>query len=206
MKMKRIITTILFAFAIFATANTFAANNAEIDKSAPDFTLMDSYGKTHKLSDFIGKTVVLEWVNFDCPFVVKHYSSDNMQNIQKKYTEKGVIWLSICSSAEGKQGHFKNDEINKRIKDRNAKMTHYLIDEDGSIGKLYNAKTTPHMYIIDKNGILIYAGAIDDKKSTDKNDIPNSKNFISVNLDKLLNGEPLDTKTTVPYGCSVKYK
>ncbi len=194
----------LIAIALMFNSQSFA-QQADIDKEAPDFTLKDSYGIIHRLSDYKNQIVVLEWINFDCPFVVKHYSSNNMQSLQKKYTDQDVIWLSICSSAPEKQGNFNNEEINKRIKDQKAKMTAYLIDENGYIGRLYGAKTTPHIYIIDKKGILVYAGAIDDTKSTDKNDIPKSKNYISDTLDKMLNNLPITTKTTVPYGCSVKY-
>ncbi len=204
MKLLKIIA--LITFSVLISINIFAADKAEIDKMAPDFTLKDQFGIAHRLSDYKGQIVVLEWINFDCPFVVKHYSSNNMQNLQKKYTDQDVIWLSICSSAEGKQGHFSNDEIKKRIEDQKAKMSAYLIDESGDVGRMYEAKTTPHIYIVDKNGFLVYAGAIDDTKSTDKNDIPKSKNYVSEVLDNLYNGSPIKTKTTVPYGCSVKYK
>ncbi|GAB1372593.1 hypothetical protein MASR1M45_26550 [Candidatus Kapaibacterium sp.] len=158
------------------------------------------------MQDYRGKTVVLEWINFDCPFVVKHYSSNNMQNLQQEYVEKGVIWLAVCSSAPGKQGHFEKGEILKRISDSKAKMSAYLIDEDGVTGKLYGAKTTPHMYIINNYGNLVYQGAIDDIKSTDVEDIKKSKNYVKNALDLLLNGREAVTSTTTPYGCSVKYK
>lgn len=191
-------------FLVLIHANIIA-QTAELDKKAPDFQLTDSYGKTHKLSDFAGKFVVLEWINFDCPFVVKHYKSENMQKLQKEYTEKGVIWLSICSSNEGKQGHFTSEEINKRIKDNNAKMTAYLIDTDSKVGKMFGAKVTPHMYIINKEGILVYQGAIDNIKSTDVDDIPKSNNYVREVLNALFSGKPITNKSTTPYGCSVKY-
>lgn len=193
------------AFIAIFSINSFA-QSAKLNEQAPDFTLTDSKGKTHKLSDFKGKTVVLEWINFDCPFVVKHYASGNMQKLQKEYTDKGVVWLSICSSTEGKQGNFDNAEINKRIDDQKAKMTAYLIDEDGTVGKMYGAKVTPHMYIIDKSGKLVYQGAIDDIKSTDQEDIKKAKNYVKVGLDEVLSGKSVTDKTTTPYGCSVKYK
>lgn len=196
---------LVLAFIAIFSFNAFA-QSAKLNEQAPDFTLTDSKGKTHKLSDFKGKTVVLEWINFDCPFVVKHYASHNMQKLQKDYTEKGVVWLSICSSTEGKQGHFDNAEINKRIADQKAKMTAYLIDEDGTVGKMYAAKVTPHMYIIDKSGKLVYQGAIDDIKSTDQEDIKKSKNYVKAGLDEVLSGKAVTDKTTTPYGCSVKYK
>jgi glutathione peroxidase-family protein len=128
-----------------------------------------------------------------------------MQSLQEKYTAEGVIWLAICSSAPGKQGNFSPDEINKRSKNHNAKFTAYLIDEDGKVGKMYGAKTTPHIYIIDKDGKLVYAGGIDDKASTDVNDIKTAKNYISTALDEILEGKKVSVQSSTPYGCSVKY-
>ncbi len=199
------LTVSLVAIFAFSVAYAVSPNKAKIGEKAPDFTLTDSHGKSHKLSDFKGKTVVLEWINFDCPFVKKHYDGHNMQSLQKKYTEKGIIWLSICSSAEGKQGDFSNDEINKRIKDKKAAMTAYLLDASGEVGEMYSAKTTPHMYVIDKEGKLVYAGAIDDKKSTDPEDVKTSKNYVAAALDELLAGKKVSKSVTQPYGCSVKY-
>jgi peroxiredoxin len=196
----------LIAIFAFSVAYAVVPGKAKINETAPVFTLKDSNGKEHSLSDFKGKIVVLEWINFDCPFVKKHYDGNNMQSLQKKYTDKGVIWLSICSSAEGQQGNFDNSEINKRIKDKKAAMTAYLIDETGEVGGLYSAKTTPHMYVIDKSGKLVYAGAIDDKKSTDPEDTKNSKNYVAAALDELLAGKAVSEAVTTPYGCSVKYK
>jgi peroxiredoxin len=184
---------------------TVFSQQARLNETAPDFKLKDSNGKEHSLSDFKGKIVVLEWINFECPFVKKHYDSKNMQSLQEKYTAKGVIWLAICSSAPGKQGNFSSEEINKRSKDHNAKFTAYLIDEDGKVGKMYGAKTTPHMFIIDKDGKLVYAGGIDDKASTDVEDVKTAKNYVSAALDELLNGKQVTTQSSTPYGCSVKY-
>lgn len=181
------------------------AQEAKIGTKAPDFRLTDSHGNEHSLSDFAGKIVVLEWINYDCPFVKKHYDSKNMQTLQEKYTQQGVVWLAVCSSAEGKQGYFSNDEINKRSDDHNAKFTAYLIDEDGKVGKMYGAKTTPHMFIINSEGSLVYAGGIDDIKSTDVKDIEKAKNYVAAALDELLEGKEVTTKTSEPYGCSVKY-
>lgn len=189
---------LLFGFTAFA-------QTAKLNEQAPDFNLKDSNGKEHSLSDFNGKVVVLEWINFDCPFVQKHYNSKNMQSLQLKYSKNDVVWLSVCSSTEGKQGNFSNDEINKRIKNHNAKMSAYLIDSDGKVGKMYGAKTTPHMYIIDKDGKLVYAGGIDDKASTDTDDIEDAKNYVSTALDELLAGKNVIIQSSKPYGCSVKY-
>lgn len=196
------ISIILFSFLLIS--NIFA-QEAKIDAKAPDFKLKDSNGKEHSLSDFAGKTVVLEWINYDCPFVKKHYDSNNMQSLQEKYTQQGVIWLAICSSAKGKQGHFSNDEINNRSNEHNAKFTAYLIDEDGKVGKMYGAKTTPHMYVINSDGVLVYAGAIDDIKSTDVNDVKKATNYVAKALDEVLDGKEVSIKSTTPYGCSVKY-
>lgn len=194
------------ALILFLNLTTlFSQEVAHLDKLAPDFTLTDSKGKVHKLSDYKGKIVVLEWINMDCPFVVKHYDSKNMQILQKKYTEKGVIWLAICSSAEGKQGNFTDEIVNTRLKESGASQTAYLKDYDGKVGKIYSAKTTPHMYIIDKSGNLVYQGGIDNIKSTDQEDIKKATNYISEGLDLLLKGDKVKTKTSVPYGCSVKY-
>lgn len=181
------------------------AQQAKLNESAPDFRLTDSNGSEHSLSDFAGKIVVLEWINYDCPFVEKHYDSKNMQSLQAKYSEEGVIWLAICSSNKGKQGNFSVEEINKRSKNHNAKFTAYLIDEDGTVGKMYGAKTTPHMYIIDKSEMLVYAGGIDDKATTDVDDIEDSKNYVATALDELLAGKEVSVQSSTPYGCSVKY-
>lgn len=178
---------------------------ASIDKTAPDFTLVDYKGKNIKLSDFKGKYIVLEWINFDCPFVKKHYDSKNMQTLQNTYTDMGVVWLSICSSAPGKQGHFNNDEIAERIANHSAKMNYYLIDEDGKVGKMYGAKTTPHIFIIDPNQTLIYAGGIDDIPSSKQEDIEKATNYVVQVLTAAMNNQPIKNKTTKPYGCSVKY-
>jgi len=194
----------VFLFIIFLSSLVFA-QQAKLNESAPDFKLTDSNGSEHSLSDFKGKIVVLEWINYDCPFVKKHYDSKNMQSLQEKYTEEGVIWLAICSSNKGKQGNFSVEEINKRTNERGAKFTAYLIDEDGKVGKMYGAKTTPHMYIIDKIGMLVYAGGIDDKASTDVDDIQDAKNYVASALDELLAGKEVSVQSSTPYGCSVKY-
>ena len=181
------------------------ASDAEINKKAPEFTLNDSNGNKVKLSDYKNKWIVLEWVNFDCPFVKKHYNSKNMQTLQKSYEQKGVVWLSICSSAPKKQGNFTEDMINKKIWDFRAAPTAYLIDDKGEVGKKYGAKTTPEIFIINPKGILVYAGAIDDIATPDESDLTKAKNYVKEVLDIGLAGKPVEPKTTKSYGCSVKY-
>lgn len=201
--MKKIFINSLFVFLL--TGSFMFAQTAAIDSKAPNFTLKDSKGNTHSLSDFAGKTVVLEWINYDCPFVKKHYDAKNMQKLQKEYAEKGVIWLAICSSAPGKQGNFSIEEITKRSDAHGFAAAAYLIDEDGKVGKLYDAKTTPHMYVINPEGNLVYAGAIDSISSSDKADIDKAEKYVVNALNSVLAGEAVTTKTTKPYGCSVKY-
>jgi peroxiredoxin len=172
---------------------------------APAFTLTDTNGTEHSLSDFKGKVVVLEWFNEGCPFVKKHYVKGNMQSLQKSYTDKDVVWLNIVSSASGKQGHATADGHNETIKKWEIASTALLMDEDGKVGKAYGAKTTPHMFVINKEGEIVYQGAIDDKRSTNADDIASSKNYVRAALDSLLAGEEIEVSKTNPYGCSVKY-
>lgn len=172
---------------------------------APSFTLTDSNGKQHNLADYKGKYVVLEWVNLGCPYVKKHYESGNMQATQKKAVDKGVVWLSICSSSKWKQGHLSAAGWNEEIADRRIASTAVLIDESGETGMAYGAKTTPHMYIVNPDGFLIYQGAIDDKPTTRKGSLEGARNHVLVALDEALNGKPVTIATTQPYGCSVKY-
>ncbi|MDE2027710.1 MAG: thioredoxin family protein [Candidatus Omnitrophica bacterium] len=174
-------------------------------KAAPDFTLTDTYGHKHSLSDYKGKWVVLEWFNPECPFVRKHYNSGNMQSLQKQYTSQGVIWLSINSSAPGKQGSYTPQEFNQFMKSKGAGPTAVLIDRNGKVGRLYDAQTTPSMYVIDPQGILIYQGAIDNIPSADPADIKSAHNYVSAALDAAMSGKPVAVNTTKSYGCSVKY-
>lgn len=191
---------------ILFTAFSMAANaRVSVNQPAPDFTAVDSNGKEHRLSDFKGKTVVLEWTNHDCPYVRKHYDSGNMQALQKTATGKGIVWLSIISSAPGKQGHVSGAEANRLTSSRNAAPTAVLLDESGEIGRLYGAKTTPHMYIIDEGGELVYMGGIDSISSTDTNDIARATNYVDAALNALSSGQPIEDAVTRPYGCSVKY-
>jgi peroxiredoxin len=196
--------------ALFASALALALVPSiqaapEIGKPAPEFTLVDSNGTSHNLSDFKGKVVVLEWLNHGCPFVVKHYASNNMQTLQKDYTAKGVVWLSIVSSAEGEQGYMTPEETNKAKEEKGSAATAILLDTDGKVGRLYNAKTTPEMFVINAEGILVYAGAIDSIKSANKDDVAKAENYVKAALDSVLAGEPVATPQTKPYGCSIKY-
>jgi peroxiredoxin len=175
------------------------------DTKAPEFKLTDVNGTEHSLDQYAGKMVVLEWTNYECPFVKKFYGSDTMQALQKTYTEKGVVWLSICSSAPGKQGNFPADEWKRRIAETGSNPTAVLLDEDGKVGRAFGAKTTPHLFVIDASGQIVYQGAIDDKRSTNPKDIANARNYVGEALDALLAGKTVAVSETKPYGCSVKY-
>jgi len=205
--MKKYLAPILAGlFIAVAVSQAGLAPTAKIDQSAPDFTLTDNNGKKHSISEHRGKYVILEWVNYDCPFVRKHYNSGNMQKLQKLYRDKGVVWFSVCSSAEGRQGYFEGEDLNERIVRHKAAPTAYLIDEDGAVGQTYEAKATPHMFIINPEGVLIYAGAIDDIPSTNLDDIGKAKNHVQTVMDAAFAGKPIPVKGTRAYGCSVKYK
>ncbi len=176
----------------------------ETGEKVPDFEAQLTEGRM-KLSQFKGKTVVLEWLNHGCPFVRKHYDSGNMQKLQKKYSEKMVIWLSVISSASGKQGHVDQAGALKDKKDNKSFASDIILDSDGKLGKMFEAKTTPHLFIINKEGILVYQGAIDDRADADIESVPLAKNYISMALDELLSGKKVSIGTTKAYGCSVKY-
>jgi len=178
---------------------------AIVGSSAPPLELRDADGKNVRLDAYKGKFVVLEWVNRQCPFVRKHYGSGNMQALQKKYTEKGVVWLSICSSAPGKQGYVKGPEAKEWMAEEKAAPTDFLLDPKGKVGKAYGAKTTPHIFVIDPKGKVVYNGAIDDKPSTDREDIETARNYLALALDASLEGKKVEVAATQPYGCTVKY-
>jgi peroxiredoxin len=182
-----------------------AARAARVGDKAPDFTATDTNGQTHKLSDYAGKFVVLEWTNRGCPFTQKHYESSNMQKLQREWTARGVIWLTVVSSAPGKQGFVTAAEENAYVKQVSASPTAVLLDPTGALGHLYDAKTTPDMYVINPQGVLIYSGAIDDKASTDAGDIGGAKNYVARALEEATAGKAVSNPTTRPYGCSVKY-
>jgi len=178
---------------------------AIVGEPAPALEARDADGKTVRLDAYKGKYVVLEWVNRQCPFVRKHYGSGNMQSLQKKYTEKGVVWLSVCSSAPGKQGYVQGPEAKEWMAEEKAAPTDFLLDPKGKVGKAYGAKTTPHIFVIDPKGKVVYNGAIDDKPSTDREDIETARNYLSAALDASMAGKKVEVAATQPYGCSVKY-
>ena len=193
------------AIILLLAVTTWVHAEAEIGKPAPAFTLPSCESKSVSLADFKGKVVVLEWTNYGCPFVVKHYGSGNMQKLQADATAKGVVWLSICSSAPKQQGHATPADALKACTEKNSAATAYLIDESGATGRAYGAKRTPEMYVINADGILVYHGAIDDKKSVDPADIATAKNFVAAAIDETLAGKPVSTPETEAYGCSIKY-
>ena len=203
--MKRI-AFVATAFAVVAAAGARPSGAAAVvGDPAPAFTLTDTNGQAHSVADLRGKTVVLEWWNYECPFVGKHYGSGNMQKLQKEWTAKGVVWLTVSSSAPGKQGYVDAAKANAWMKERGAGQTAVLLDHDGKVGRAYGAKTTPHMFVIDGKGTVVYAGGIDDKPSTDQADIATAKNFVSAALAEVTAGKRVTMAISQPYGCSVKY-
>jgi peroxiredoxin len=179
---------------------------ASVGQPAPEFTATDTNNNVHKLSDFKGKFVVLEWTNRDCPFTQKHYQSGNMERLQHEWTKRGVVWLTVVSSAPGEQGYVIGGEENAYLEQMKAAPTAVLLDPNGQLGHLYDAKTTPHMFVIDRKGMLIYDGAIDDRASTDVSDIAGAKNYVVQALQEAMAGKPVTVTTSRPYGCAVKYK
>jgi len=194
------------AIAVTALVIVLAARAATVGQAAPTFNGKDSQGKTVSLSEYRGKYVVLEWTNRDCPFTKKQYDSGNMQALQKEWTGKGVVWLTVLSSAKDEDGYLDAAGENAQIERVHADPTAAILDPSGEIGKLYGAKTTPHMFIIDPNGKLIYAGAIDNKATTDVADVKGAKNYVSAALTEAMAGQPVQVASTRPYGCSVKYE
>ena len=192
----------LFASLMF-TATAHAA--VKVGEPAPAFSLPGADGKAHALADYKGKYVVLEWTNHDCPFVKKHYNSGNMQSTQKELTGKGAVWLSVISSAPGEQGHVDAAKANELTRTRGAAPTAVLLDPAGDVGRLYGAKTTPHMYIVGPDGKLIYMGGIDSIPSSDADDIAKATPYVKVALAEAMGGKPVTNPSTKPYGCSVKY-
>lgn len=194
-----LIATLVGAFALVS------ATAQEIGKAAPSFSVKNTKGDEVSLSDFKGKTVVLEWINFECPFVRKHYDTKNMQKLQADYTAKDVVWLAVNSSAEGKQGYCDAAKMTECISKEGVKASHVLLDSSGTMGKAYGAKTTPQMFIINKEGNLAYDGAIDSKPSTDKADVATADKTFADALDAVLAGKEVANAKNKPYGCGVKY-
>jgi len=191
--------------ATLAFAGAAMADAPKVGAPAPDFTATDSNGKTVQLSALKGKTVVMEWTNNGCPYVKKHYSVGNMQNLQKKYTADGVVWLTVASSPQGEQGYVTPEDANNVVKTSGAAPTAVLMDSKSGISRLYQAKNTPLMVVVDAKGNVAYAGAIDDKPTSNPADIATSKNYVAQALDEIKAGKPVSVASTKPYGCFVKY-
>lgn len=201
MKTKLILTLI----TSLAATSLFAAESPKNGSLAPLFSAIDAKGKTHALADYQGKLIVLEWFNPECPFVKKHYGSGNMQKLQEEYAGKGVAWLTINSSAKGKEGNLTPEAATKLIADWKMDHTTLLLDEDGKVGQAYGAKNTPHMFVLSYPGESIYQGAIDSKATPNAADIAGATNYVKAALDEELAGKPISNASTKPYGCSVKY-
>jgi peroxiredoxin len=201
------LTLLVLCFPLSDPLHAQALGNPPVGKAAPAFSAKGIDGKLYSLSGLKGKIVVLEWTNPGCPFVRKHYDSGNMQSLQKKYGALGVVWLSVLSSAQGSEGSFENDaEAKAWLEKEKAAPASLIRDSEGTLGKLYGAKATPHMFVINAKGFLAYKGAIDDKASADPGDITSSKNWVSQALDALLAGKAVAVPETRAYGCRVKYK
>lgn len=198
------IKVLVLAFA-FALGCVGAAAAPVVGRPAPSFTAVDSNGKPHSLAQLKGKTVILEWTNDGCPYVGKHYRSGNMQKLQQDLTAQGAVWLSIISSAPGKQGYVSGAEANQLTTSRGAHPTAVLLDPTGTVGHAYEAQTTPHMFVIDKTGVLRYMGAIDDQPATDPASLPRARNYVREAFAAVSAGAPVAEAATDPYGCSVKY-
>lgn len=208
MRARSIFKTSLLIAGSFALIGTAQAK-IETGSNVSDMSVVDSNGVTHQLSDYAGRTVVLEWTNHGCPYVVKHYNPSfeggNMQKLQKMAAEDDVVWLSIISSAPGKQGYVRGSEANNLTETRGASPEAVVLDAAGEMGRTFSAKTTPHMFVIDDSQTLVYQGAIDSVKSVNPADIPDATNYVNAALTALKNGDPIADAETKPYGCSIKY-
>ena len=206
---RNCIAFLVLAALAFGAATFFGSSplNAavEIGKPAPAFDRPDTNGTPQRLADYAGNIVVLEWKNHDCPFVKKHYGGGNMQTLQKELRDQGIVWLSVISSAPGKQGHVSAKDANNIAAAEASHASAIILDPDGTLGKAYGAKTTPHMFVINATGQLAYMGAIDDKRSADQADIAGAKNYVRTAVTELLAGKAVTNPATSPYGCSVKY-
>lgn len=204
--MKSLLLVAALAVLPLCISSTAAHAAAEVGKPAPEFIANDINGDHVMLSALKGKTVVLEWTNAGCPFVKKQYDSKNMQETQAQAVAEGAVWITINSGAKGEQGYVTPDAAKKLHTDQKSAFSNYVIDESGEIGKLYGAKTTPHMFVINKEGTLVYNGAIDDKSGTDIEEVKTAKNHVLAALADLKDNKPVAVATTKPYGCNVKYK
>jgi peroxiredoxin len=202
--MKTKLLTALLTVA--ASTALIAADSPAIGTNAPDFSLTDSKGKTQSVSQYKGKYVVLEWFNPECPFVKKHYGSGNMQKLQAEFTSKGVVWLTVDSSAPGLEGYLTAAQANAKMTEWKTKQSALVLDPDGKAGRSYGAKNTPHMFVINPEGKIVYEGAIDSKATPNPSDIANSTNYVKVALEESMGGKTVSNANTKPYGCSVKYK
>ncbi len=195
---------VLMSASVWASTNT--STSATVGELAPDFTIVDSNGETQTLSDYRGQRVVLEWTNHACPYVRKHYGGGNMQALQQDATEDGTVWLSIISSAPGRQGHVSAQQANNLTASRGAHPTAVLFDPEGTVGRAYDARTTPHMYVIDETGTLRYQGAIDDRPTTRRSSLEGATNYVRLAMADLDAGHDVELAETTAYGCSIKYR
>lgn len=201
--LKRFFQIPLIITVLYACGSSAALR---VGEPAPGFEGVDTGGNVHRLADYRGKTVVLEWTNHDCPYVRKHYGAGNMQEQQREAAAQGVVWLSIISSAPGKQGHVSPEAAEELTRTRKAAPLAVILDSEGSIGRAYHARTTPHMFIIDESGVLVYMGGMDSISTASPDDIPQATQYVRVALQELAAGKPVSTPVTRPYGCSVKYQ
>lgn len=206
---RREVLAALTATAVAAGTTTATSTRTEASPQtgtpAPGFTATDSKGRPHTLTAYKGKTVILEWTNHECPYTVKHYATGNMQALQKAATDSGAIWLTVASSRPGTQGHVNGLEADKLTDDRHARPTAVVLDPKGDLGRLYGARTTPHMYIVDPAGMLVYMGGIDDQPTANHASVKIARNYVREALDAVAAGRPIAMASTRPYGCSVKY-
>lgn len=200
----RKISKLMSVFALVLFAGT-AFSAPEVGQPAPDFSMVDTNGKQVSLADLKGKVVVMEWTNHGCPYVKKHYNSDNMQALQQEASAENVVWVSVISSAPGKQGAVNAQEANAMATEKGATPAHLVLDPEGTLGKSYDARTTPHMFVINKEGNVAYMGGIDDKPTADQADIESANNYVRAALSDIKSGKDVSTPTSRPYGCSVKY-
>ena len=192
-------------FLLLLAGVPLASAGPEIGEPAPDFTLPDTDGNIHSLEDYRGEWVVLEWLNYGCPYVQKHYRTGNIPSQQEKWRDEGVVWLAIVSSAPGKQGYYEPPEMNEKSEEWGGNATAVLLDPEGEVGRAYEARTTPHMFVIDPEGDVVYMGGIDDVPTSRDEDLERATQLVDRALTEAMDGEPVSVPTSRPYGCSVKY-